>query len=320
MHQGRGIWSADDEDRVDREALDQLPSAGELMEWVDRARSELTGHRSRTVYEMWVEVATTVESWVADRGYRASRSRTRAWALSRLRCPEGNGRLPRPVLVAARRWRELDPRGFREILEDRQEGLQREIELPAKPVPVLFNPESSAMLVLALARTLHARGLDRGLGVGPAWHLEDDPTRSDALLGGTFDDAGFDTRRKLLADGSGVVGSISEKGHDRRGSFRDRPVPQPSHLVILTRSGDPPPRGILVTGLSLHALEPHRWILEIDGAPIENGCPGPPMKPAFINVDPTELVRRCVAAVGPVRRSHLGVSTPALVFDGLTPL
>ena len=39
---------------------------------------------------------------------------------------------------------------------------------------------------------------------------------------------------------------------------------------------------------------------------------------AFITVDPRQLARRCVGAVGPSRSFHNGVRSPALVFDSLT--
>jgi hypothetical protein len=174
-------------------------------------------------------------------------------------------------------------------------------------------------LVLALVKALHIHEPERGFPVGPAWRVVDDPGHTMALFGGSFDDAGFATGRTPLADGQRAVGRIAGKGHFRRPSFRDRPIPMPSHLTVLAEGNGPPPtRGVLVTALTLHPLQPDHWMLEIDGAHLEDGRPGPVLRSAIVAVSPMELVRRCAAAVGPARLSHLGVETPALVFDNLT--
>jgi hypothetical protein len=89
------------------------------------------------------------------------------------------------------------------------------------------------------------------------------------------------------------------------------------HLVVCAPAATPPGRGVLVSGMTLHALDPERWILEIDGAELRDGQPGARLRGATLHVSPVELVERCVAAVGPERDSHLGVRTRALLFDGL---
>jgi len=295
---------------LDREAIAAMPDRHELTEWVRRARPA----SGPCPLELWVEVATTFESWAAKE-LRASRTRTRAWAF--LRMPGERG-APRPAIVAARRWSDLPADGWNDILGDRYCVDRPESAPPEGPTPVLFTPETSAIVVRALVQTLHVGESDAEIVVGPAWKVIDDPADPRALYGGTFDDAGFKTRRRRLADGKRVVGRIFGAGHGRRPSFRDRPTPGPSQIVVAPASAAPPSRAVLVSGVALHVLAPDRWVLEIDGAMLEDCRPGARLRAAFIRVDPKELVRRCFSAVGPPRTSHLGVRTPALVFDALS--
>ena len=318
-------WARDGNRRTsDREPDLRLPAADELSNWLARARDELAGTANRRgatpePLEAWIEVAATAESWVADGGLRALRTRARGWGMLRMRDPWGAGSPFRPVLIARRRWEELPTTAWSAVLEDRWVSPRPKLPPPTRPLPVLFNPECAAILVLALVKALHIHEPDGELPVGPAWRVVDEPGHSAALFGGSFDDAGFATDRTLLADGQRAVGKTAGAGHLRRPSFRDRPISMPSHLTVLTEgNGSPPPRGVLVTALTVHPLEPDHWMLEIDGAHLEGGRPGPVLRSAIVTVSPRELVRRCVAAVGPARLSHLGVETPALVFDNLT--
>lgn len=308
--------------RVDRDEQSELPSQEELAEWLDRAWSGLrdpespAAHRLEPI-EAWVEVASTIESWAGDGGLKASRVRRRAWALVRLRRTDGCGSTPRPLQIAARRWPELSDRGWRDLLEDQWFPAEHGARATRRRGPVLFNPACSSRLILALVTALHRHDHEEEVPVGPAWKLVDDPGEPTALYGGSFDDAGFPSRRKRLADGERTIGILRGRGHYRRPSYRDRPAPLPSHLHLTAKRGDPPPRGILVSGLTLHPLAPNRWALEIEGAELEGGRPGRGIRGAVIHVAPEELVRRCVTAVGPPRDSYRGVRTPGLVFDGL---
>ncbi len=70
----------------DREPELRLPSADELSNWLAQARDELAGTANRRgaapePLEAWVEVAATAESWVADGGWRALRTRARGWGM-----------------------------------------------------------------------------------------------------------------------------------------------------------------------------------------------------------------------------------------------
>jgi hypothetical protein len=221
-------------------------------------------------------------------------------------------------LVARRRWSELPPDAWLEVLEDRKLPDRGDSPPPTAAVPVLFNPECSALLVVALAKTLHAGAREPGIEVGPAWKVYDDPCHAQALFGGSFDDVGFTTRRKRLANGHRTSGRIDARGHYRRPSFRDRPIPLPSHLLVSATARGAPTEGVVATALSVHPVDYGRWLLRIEGALLDHGRPGAVLRPSFVSISPEDLALRCVATVGPPRPSHLGVETPALVFDNLS--
>ncbi len=307
----RELWSrAAGEPLLDRDAEPALPTEDEVTQWLRRARAALVSPVEPLI-DAWVEVVHTAETWVADGGLRGSRVRTRGSAFMRHAVAES-----RPVLIASRSFERLPVDGWQAVLDDRRLAAQTAKPPPTRSIQVLFNPECSAILVQALVRTLHHGELD--LVVGPAWRVMDDPAGSAAVWGGTFDDAGFETRRTILADGRRACGALDGAGHFRRPSFRDRPAPSPSHLVVGAAGSDLPDRCLLATGLRLHAIDAERWLLRIDGAWLERGVPGSALHPSHVTVSASELVRRCVAAVGPARSSYRGVETPALVFDGLT--
>jgi hypothetical protein len=316
-----GLWVRDGgAPKIDRDGAPELPPLAEVEGWLDRARQALSddGGGGPEPLELSVEVAATVESWFADGGLRASRVRTRGWALMRTRESWKGDRASKPILVARRRWSQLPPDGWREVLEDRRLPDRSDSPPPTAAVPVLFNPECSALLVLALAKRLHTGAREPGTEVGPAWKVYDDPGHAQALFGGSFDDVGFATRRKRLANGHRTSGRIDAQGHFRRPSFRDRPIPLPSHLTVSPTTREAPTEGVVATSLSTYPVEPDRWLLRIEGALLDAGRPGAVLRPSFVSISPDDLVLRCVATVGPPRPSHLGVETPALVFDNLS--
>lgn len=316
-----GLWARDGEAaKIDHDGEPELPPLAEVQGWLERARQALFegGERGPEPLELSVEVAAVVESWFADGGLRASRVRTRGWALMRTREAWKGDRASKPVLVARRRWSELPPNAWREVLEDRRLPDRGDGPPPTAAVPLLFNPECSALLVVALARTLHAAGSEPGVEVGPAWKLYDDPGHGQALYGRSFDDVGFATTRKRLSNGHRTSGRIDGRGHFRRPSFRDRPIPLPSHLTVSPTAREAPMEGVLATALTVQPVEPARWILRIEGALLDHGRPGAVIRPSFVSISPEELALRCVATVGPPRPSHLGVETPALLFDNLS--
>ena len=159
-----------------------------------------------------------------------------------------------------------------------------------------------------------------GSAVGSAWKLTDDPTQAGSLFGSTFDDAGFPTQRRVLADGLKIRGVIEGEGTFRRPSFRDTPRNLPFNLEVAAGGKTLPCDGILVTSVTIHPCAAGDWIIEFSGGRLQEGGPGPPITSGFIRVTPAELMRRCVASFGETRQSYLGVQTPALLFDGLDVL
>ncbi len=295
-----GTWSVGDGTRHDEDPVD-LPDARQLESWIEEAWDGLSGP-----LEAWIEVASVAEAWVAEGGLAATRKRCRGWSVVRTRS--------RPIVIAHRNWTQMDPLGWRGIAEDRWLAGQGQAELPADRISLLFNPESSAALVRALVGAL--AGVATG-PVGPAWDLRDDPLDSGALFGGNFDDAGFPTASRRLADGRQWIGRIEGPGHYRRASFRDPPAVRPTYLTVRARKDPPPRSAVLVSSLEIHAVDADHWILELEGALLEDGRPVAPLPPAFVSGSPMEWVERCVASIGPVRESYLGVRTAALLFDGL---
>jgi hypothetical protein len=207
--------------------------------------------------------------------------------------------------------------GWAELLGDRLVGTGPIEPAMAGSTKLLFNPESSARLVSSLVRAVHTDESLLGSPVGPGWRLVDDPNDLDALFGGSFDDAGFRTRRRTLADGRNLVGLVEGQGNYRRPSFRDPPVPCPTQIVVEADRTSPPDGGMLVSDVEIHPMGPADWIIEIRGAPLRDGRPVAPLRHGFVRIEPAVLLERCLAAVGTSRSSHRGVRTPALLFDDL---
>jgi hypothetical protein len=267
-----------------------LPPMREMRDWLERSLGE-TGRAASA----WIEAATTVETIVADGGLRAERRRQRIWAVHRWLGPV------REVsrTVAARRLADLDRM-------DRPDAscVGPAPDRASEFVTVAFSPEAAAGLTAALVRVLHRPDGPRSV-VGPGWRVRDDPGRPDALFGGTFDDAGFPTFRNQLADGRDTVGEIGWAGVLRRGSYREPPEPMATSLVVEPPRIDAPRGTIWADDARIHPLSATVWLLEID--------PGP----RFLRVDPRDLVGQCVGGIGEPVQSARGVTTPALLFDGL---
>jgi len=311
-------WIEPGERRIDRDPDARLPSPASLASWLECALAALGPDSGGVAYDAaWVEVASTVESWVLDGKPCSSRVRTRGWALLRLKSQPAALRSPRPLVLAARSWRNLSREGWSELQEARQLPQGASLGGPERRLPVLFSPETSAVLVQALVRAIHGYPRSSPFEVGPGWRVHDAPDDTEALFGGDFDDIGADARCLTLADGSTAIGRIHGAGHLRRPSFRDRPRSSPSHLRVepleTVRAGD----ALRVSRLSLHPLPSGRWILDIDGALLSGGAPGPVAAGGMVSTTPEELVQKCVAGCGAAVLSHRGVRTPALLFDGL---
>jgi len=286
---------------TDHDAEAELPRVEELKEWLARAVAN-SGVEPKDQRRAWVEVALTIESWAMGGGMQATRRRRRAWAYLE---PDPGP----PVIVAARNWAELPAEGWARALADRRSGERR-----GNGTSLAFSPEASAILVEALVRAIHTGDGRAGHQVGPGWVLDAKPLTPGALFGGRFDDSGFPVADASLADGSRVTGLVRGPGSMRRPSFRDPPVGLASHVVVRPSGAETPPVPIVpVSGVSIHAFPGGEWVLELT---LPRG-EGQAAAHTTLRSRPEELIRRCVDTFGPVRASHRGVVTPALILDGL---
>jgi len=293
--------------RLDHDEASGLPSVEELTGRLEDGLAIFrNSRRAGEVTEpdqAWIEAASTVETWAVDGVPLASRTRRRGWALLRPAPSDGSSGSPRPALIASRSWDQL--------ALDRWSEARGRTARPGEATPgaansrisLIFDPETSATLALALVRSVHTGPGPTGLQAGPGWRVWNCPNARNAIFGGNFDDAAVGTAKAVLADGRRLVGRIDGDGHLRRPSFRDLPRPLPSHLIV-----DPPdrveaPEALRVEAISIHPLPTGQWVLDLGGA--------------YVTTTPAEILNCCIAGVGEDRSSHRGVVTPALLFEGL---
>lgn len=169
------------------------------------------------------------------------------------------------------------------------------------------------MLILALATALRDSGQTEPIPVGTGFCVAEDPHDPRGLAGGTFDDAGFPTRYKVLADGHFASVAPRGAGDLRRDSFRDPPRPAFGTLVVADGEETLPDQGIVVDGLRIHRTAPDHWVLEIDGILVGDG---PRFEKGYTAIHPLSWVRRIRGAVGEARACPNGVVAPTLLIDG----
>ena len=214
------------------------------------------------------------------------------------------------MILAGRGWPELAR------LDPREPWGRRRIEGPAEhPWPddtcLVFSQETSAFLAHLLARVAHGPGAGPGTAVGPGW------VATAGAPGGLYstacDDAGFSVASRTLANGREVLASWSGPGTLRRASFRDLPESTPVGLVLTPPKLDPPKRAVWITRVEVHPAG-EAWSIRLSGRRYPDGAG---FRPSWKRIRPHALLAACLGGVGPVHESHLGVVTPALVFDGL---
>jgi hypothetical protein len=308
-------WAEGHGTMIDRDPAVSDWDEARVGRWIDDALSRLPGDDApRSVS---VEIARTVETWVADGGPAGSRVRTRAWAVAQ-GLPQGvSTSSPAPLITAARSPQNLDVRAWSALVAERtwSSGI-RATSFNGKSA-VVFRQESAATLVQVLVQALSTPDQPLIIPVGPGWKLVEDPLEPGALLGGTFDDCGFPAVSKTLADGCRTSDTLSGPGSWRRGSYRDRPRPMAANVRVASLEATLPRDSVAATTVVLHRLDPARWAIEFTGGLLSGGEAGPSISRGFIEIGPEALVRRCAGTIGVARADHRGVTCPGLVFSDL---
>ena len=295
---GRKAVSRDHDDPM------ALPEAEELEAWL----------AGRPGPAAWVECGRTVEALVAEGGLRATRQRNRAWGMRLLSFATGDAIEERPRVGAARCLEKLPG----DLLTVRIPPAAPPLELHDAPgrLPVVISPPAASVLVRALVQALCGAARSGRVPVGPALAVTEDPRHPEGLSGGRFDDAGFETRKKVLMDGKFASAAGTGAGHYLRASYRDPPGPSFGTLVLADGGPEMTAEAVRIEHLRIHPLDADHWLMEVGGAVEEDGRPVRPVRLAFVRTRPTELALRLRGAVGKARPCANGVITPALLLDG----
>ncbi len=286
----------------DVDASTRMPALEEMEDWLRKYSPE-------PVDSAWVEAGLSTETWLTCPQNCQTRVRARAWAMWTPR--EKAGTSAKPLFLAARGWSELLRLDPTEAWRDRALSRGRERPWP-DDAKLVFSPETSAILARMLATTTHRPGASLGAPVGPGWVLTARPDDdAGSLFGSLVDDAGFPSTSRVLADGHHVTGDWGGPGSLRRASFRDSPEPVPVSLRMHPPRLDPPKRSVWVTRIDLHPAG-DGWMAELHGRQYPDGAA---FRPTWMRLRPQRLLETCLGGVGPARSSHIGMTTPALVFD-----
>ena len=278
-------------ERWDLDAGSSLPS--------DRDLTGALAHRSTL---MWVEAGTTIEILVGRDGWLAARRRNRVWAM---RDGAEGGLLAQRGFDG---WEEMLDRADDHVLPTGAVVLGHSNQL-------LMTPRAAASVVTALVSAFHREGSPKSAHCGPGWEIADEPVRPDALVGGTFDDAGFPTARRVLATDGLWVGALAGSGTIRRSSFRDPPSEDVTNLVM--DGGTIAPRAevsAIVRRSRVIRSSVDLWVLELDVASAENQTE---LRRIWIRTQPLQLLQGCSRRLGGAQVTPDGPIVPALLFDGI---
>jgi hypothetical protein len=273
--------------RTDLDLDHAPPMAEELESWV-ADRKEVA----------WIECGSTYEVVVGDEGWVAVRGRHRSWAMTE-NLEEG------PRLFASRGL--APPNVTKWACGTITDGPK-----PGSPsATVIFSPAAAAAIIGGLVRAMQGGEIPPGIPVGAGLCVADDPRHPAGLSGGSFDDAGFEARRTILADGRQAVGPLPRAGTLRRASFRDPPSNAPSTLVVFS---DAPirmsERAPIISHCRVLPVAPGEWVLDLGPGSAND-------HPSIARIAPEALVERCLGTVGPPVVCADGVITPGLVFTGI---
>lgn len=265
-------------ERLDCDADMELPGEPVLREWLGSSPGT-----------HWIELGTTMEVLLGPEGWTAVRGRGRSSALGG---DHGTRLIARRGFDILGTLQRHEKRGLREG----QSGAKEHI---------ILSPDAASRIALALVGRFHGVEPALGLGVGAGWVVLDDPWFEAGIAGGSFDDAGFPTSRRVLADGTHVVGGLRGMGTYWRRSYRDPPRSLPSTLIV--GPGDSSRASGAVGGFTTCRVYPVRsgdWIVELGDRDIVR-----------FRTSPTAMLEGCAGRDGGSELTADGVMTPGLVFE-----
>jgi hypothetical protein len=303
-------WAVDTACAFHAQASASTPGASDSVageRWDLDASAELPGEAALTDGLLtrpqieWTEAGTTVEVLIGIGGWLAARRRHRLWALS-----------------AGSEARLSAQRGF--------EGWERMLDSSANDSPeflsssndlevLLLTPDAAAPVVAALVAAFHGPGAVRVEAAGIGWRVSDEPIRHDGLAGGMFDDAGFPTTTRALADDGVWVGRLDGPGTFRRTSFREPPAESATNLCVPSGPDEILRNGVaVVERCRIFRPSSELWVMEID---LRDPSGGGGVERRWIRVKPQSLLAACAARVGRSMVTSSGPIVPVLRLEGL---
>lgn len=291
---------------VSREGSEPRALAAWLHGVVDRADTTPSE-------EPWIERSDTIEA-VRNGAGGWIRARRRVWGIGLTPAVLVDGAEPIPRAVAGSEVSALPTDPWSAARHPGGHG--RPLALEPTEWEVVFDGDSLAALIPALVEALSTGPGEISMPVGRGWVVSDDPLHPASLVGGEWDDAGFPSSRRLLADGGRLVDRLDGPGCLRRGSFRDPPEPSPSFLVV-----EPPPVPMPRLALRVLALRvlvlSGTWVLDIDGLALREGQSVGAFRGERIRTTPEALVACCAGGIGTALPRAGCVLSPAVCFERL---
>lgn len=285
-----GASDAVAEERWDLDTTAELPGEAALT----------NGLLTRPQIE-WIEAGTTVEVLIGIEGWLAVRRRHRVWALS-----AG----PEARLIAQRGFE-----GWERMLDSSGNDSSRFLGSANDLDVLLLTPDAAAPVVAALVAAFHGPGAAHVEAAGIGWRVSDEPIRHDGLAGGSFDDAGFPTTTRTLADDGVWVGRLDGPGTFRRTSFREPPTESATNLCVPSGPDEIIRNGVaVVERCRIFRPSAELWVMEID---LWDPSGGGGVERRWIRVKPESLLSACVARVGRSTVTSSGPIVPVLRLEGL---
>jgi hypothetical protein len=176
-------------------------------------------------------------------------------------------------------------------------------------------PDAASAIVAALVERFHGPNRTRHSPAGPGWTLSDEPSRPDALSGGSFDDAGFQASKTVLAERGVLDGGLGGPGHYWRKSFRQPPMEGESNLVMPPGQPDDSLHGApLARRCRVLKMTSELWVLELGFKPSAAVAAA---GSSWMRVNPVALLEACRSQLGGLKVTAGGPIVPGLLFEGL---